>query len=839
MQRDPETIIARKVLLARLAETAERAWAAGLWLILTCLAGLIVVLSGFAGALPAWGRYGLAAGFVVALAAALKPLYALRLPSHEEALRRIERASGLRHRPLVALSDEIADPNAGPDTRRLWQAHRARLANGLKRLSAGRPRSELPSRDPYALRYSLTIALIAVVALGGWDWRSRLAGSILHSGPAATAVTSVDAWITPPAYTRRPPVMLSAAARKADGGDITVPEGSVLVVRFNGTTRPALVLAKPNEDGTPGDELARPALKATAAQGVFEAQAALKRPLTVVASNDGETLAQWRIAIIPDAPPAASLTGDIEVTATGGFALPWKASDDYGVAGLTAHFALVEETTRDGRGNGSPGLEYDPPTGTVALPRLNPRNAKGRAFFDFTAHPWAGRKVTVTLEARDQAGQVTVSKPVTFRLPERDFHKPLARALVEQRRDLVADPGAAPEIAKVLSALMLWPAGILDKSGLYLALREVAVSLYRAKGSDALKNVADGLWQVALMAEDGDMSAALRELDALRKELQKALADGAPPEKIAELMDKLRAALDRYVAAMNQQMQEAMRNGQLNNQQQVPEGQQIQAQDLKRMLDTIENLARSGARDAAQEMLSQLENILKNLQPGIGQMQRGQTPPMARMLEQLGEMMRRQQRLMDKTFRLPDGAQNGMSMQPDGQEPGARGSNQSPSQSLSDQQAALGRMLEELMRQLGRQGLQSPQSLGRSRRSMQGAADALKGQNRGEALGKQGEALDGLRESAQAMAKQLMQQGTGNQGNYGRHGEARGDNRDPLGRPLPTHGEDTGPGRNMLPSASAMQRAREILDALRGRASDRTRSRLELDYIDRLLQGLY
>ena len=618
MQRDPETVIARKVLLARLAEGAERAWAAALWLILTGLAGLIVMLSGFAGALPAWGRYGLAAGFIVALAAALRPLYALRLPSREEALRRIEQASGLRHRPLVALSDEIADPNAGPDTRRLWHAHRARLAKGLKNLSAGRPRSELPGRDPYALRYGLTIALIAVVALGGWDWRSRLAGSILHATPAATAVTTVDAWITPPAYTRRPPVMLSAAARTAGSGDITVPEGSILVVRFNGTTRPALVLAKPNEDGTPGDELARPALKATAAKGVFEAQTALKRPLTVVASNDGETLAEWRIAIIPDAPPLVSLSGDIEVTATGGFALPWKASDDYGVASLTAHFALLDKTAEDGRSNGLPGLKYDPPTGTVALPRLNPRNAKGRAFFDFTAHPWAGREVTVTLEARDQAGQVTASKPVTFKLPERDFRKPLARALIEQRRDLVAYPGDASQIARVLSALMLWPAGILDKSGLYLALRDVTVSLYRAKGADELKDVADGLWQVALLAEDGDMSAALKELDALRKELQKALADGAPPEKIAELMDKLRAALDRYVAAMNRQMQEAMRKGQFKDLEQMQQGQQIESQDLKRMLDTIENLARSGARDAAQEMLSQLENILKNLQPSIG-----------------------------------------------------------------------------------------------------------------------------------------------------------------------------------------------------------------------------
>jgi len=836
MLHEPEHLIARKVAFARLGEGFERLWAAAYPLLITVMAGLIVALSGLAGELPDWSRYGLAVVFLVALGVALKPLYAVTWPSREDALRRIERTSGLKHRPLATLDDEIADPDAGPETQQLWQEHHARLLAGLKRLKAGLPHSRLPARDPYAVRNALAIGLIAVLALGGWNWRDRLAGSFHHGTPAAGVVTSVDAWITPPAYTRKAPVMLAGIARPEDTGDITVPEGSVLVVRFNGTSAPALVLAKPNEDGTAGPELARPQLKKTTTAGVFETRAVLDRPVSVIASNGSDTLAEWHIAIIPDEPPAVSITGDISVTPTGGFAVPWKASDDYGVAGIKAHFALVGKESEKVAAN---GLKYTPPKGNVNLPRLEPKHAKGRAFFDFTKHPWAGLEVSVTLEARDQAGQVATSKPVVFKLPEREFTKPLAQALIEQRRDLVRTPDDSAEVARVLSALMLWPQGILDKSGPYLALRSLTTSLYRAKSHDDLKSVVDGLWQMALIIENGDLSGALKELDALRKELQKALAEGAPPDKIAELMDKLRKALDRYIAAMNRQLQEAMKNGQLKNLQQMREGQQIHAQDLKHMLDTIENLARSGARDAAQELLSQLENILKNMQPAIGQMQPGRTPPMARMLDQLSQMMRRQQKLMDQTFRLPDGMQQGMPMQPDGQEPGARGSRGQLSQGLANQQEALGRLLQELMRQLGRQGLQRPQGLGRAQRSMQGATEALRGQKRGEALGKQGDALDSLRESAQAMAQRLMQQGTGNQGNYGRHGEARGDTRDPLGRPQPTHGEDLGPSRDMLPSTSAIQRAQEILNALRGRASDRTRPRLELDYLDRLLKGLY
>ncbi len=225
MSHDPQQFIARKVALARLAEGFEQLWAAAFPLLVTVMAGLIVALSGLIGVLPHWGRYGLAVLFLVALAAALKPLYGVCWPSREDALRRIERTSHLSHRPLATLADEIADPAASPETRRLWAEHHARLLAGLKRLRAGPPRSHLPARDPYALRNALAIGLIAVLALGGWNWRDRLAGTFHDGKPAAGVITSVDAWITPPAYTRKPPVLLSAAARPDDAGDITVPEG--------------------------------------------------------------------------------------------------------------------------------------------------------------------------------------------------------------------------------------------------------------------------------------------------------------------------------------------------------------------------------------------------------------------------------------------------------------------------------------------------------------------------------------------------------------------------------------------------------------------------------------
>jgi uncharacterized protein (TIGR02302 family) len=380
---------------------------------------------------------------------------------------------------------------------------------------------------------------------------------------------------------------------------------------------------------------------------------------------------------------------------------------------------------------------------------------------------------------------------------------------------------------------------MIERSGHHLGIRLAASQLHQATSSDDKKEVVDLLWDIALSIEDGDLSDALRELEALRRELQQALAEGAPPERIAELMDELRSALDRYLEAMARQMQQALERGEL--QPQTGPVQEMRAQDLQRMLDMIENLARHGANDAAQELLAQLENILRNLQPGMsGQMSQGDTP-MGQMLDELGELMRRQQQLMDETFQLPDSLDGLQGMQPfpDGGEPGANGGSDR-ADGLAGDQDALRQMLEDLMGQLGEHGMQSPQSFGRAERSMEGAAGSLRGNQRDPALSQQGEALEALREGAQAMAQQLMQQqGSGPGGNQGPYGEPLGGDRDPLGRPMPRRGEDYGPDRNMVPSEAAIERARQILEYLRSRANERARPRIERDYIDRLLRGLY
>ena len=866
MKFDPAHIIARKLSLAKVAIYWERLLERLFPAMMIAGIVLLCMLSGVLNLVPVWLKltlFGAAgAGFVYSL----KSLGGLSWPSGEAALARIERKSGKMHRPASGWTDTLADEtSASPEQKVLWQAHRRRMAKQLHDLKAGAPRSPLPRIDQNALRNALAIALIAAGVLSAGTWREKIAEAVAVTAPVAVNTIAMDAWLNPPSYTAKPPVLLTRRAQvvsdTSEVAVISVPQDSELVVRLNGADDLKVTLADPASSaeapavfdtleadgpkaGSAGETTATPS-------ATQELRTKIQKSAIVTVSGAGRELGMWTVNVIADLPPVVTVPEQIQITPSGAFSLPWKVTDDYGVTSLSGRVALRRDgLDADKIDVDSPFLSQAPEF-AISMRKVNPRQAEGKSFQDLTAHPWAGLPVEIVIEGMDQAGQSGRSDVVKLALPERTFTKPLAQALVEQRKNIFFQPDNQRDVVRALSAILVWPTGVVEKSGVYLGIRHAAAKLYRARTHEESQQVADTLWEIALSIETGNLHDSLKKLQAIKKELEKALAEGAPEEKIADLMQQLREAMNEYLQAMQQQMQENQRNNpQAQNQQQQNRAQQeIRSQDLQRMMDMIENLARSGARDAAQQMLSELENILQNLQPGQRQANPQRTSPMAKMLDQLSEMMRRQQQLMDQTFQMPQNGQQrsgdqnqGQQQGEQGQEPGGRGQSeqQTPGNGqLSQQQGDLGKMLERLMQQMQQQGLQSPDGLGRAQQEMGEASGELGQGQRDEALGSQGEAMRGLREGARNMAQQLMQQGTGNEGNIGRHGEGRGEQRDPLGRPLPSQGEEYGQRDNMVPQEAEVERARRILDALRSRANQTGRPKLELDYIDRLLKGLY
>ena len=75
----------------------------------------------------------------------------------------------------------------------------------------------------------------------------------------------------------------------------------------------------------------------------------------------------------------------------------------------------------------------------------------------------------------------------------------------------------------------------------------------RAKSDDDLREVAARLWSMAVGLEDGDISEAQAALRAAQKALRNALDRGASDQELKQLMDQLRAAMDRFMQATQEQ----------------------------------------------------------------------------------------------------------------------------------------------------------------------------------------------------------------------------------------------------------------------------------------------
>ena len=99
---------------------------------------------------------------------------------------------------------------------------------------------------------------------------------------------------------------------------------------------------------------------------------------------------------------------------------------------------------------------------------------------------------------RARSGQADRRKQATrFKLPERSFDKPLAKALIEQRRVLVLDPERREDVVRLLDALTFWPEDILEESSIYLGVRVARTRLYHARSHDELKTTIALLWDSA------------------------------------------------------------------------------------------------------------------------------------------------------------------------------------------------------------------------------------------------------------------------------------------------------------------------------------------------------
>ena len=840
--------------LARRALMVERVWPP------LVFALAVVVLFLAASWLGAWQfapRFFRIAGvvlFAFAGLVALLPLARLRRPAARDALARLDRDAGTDHRPASSLADRLANDDGDPGTHALWVAHQARLSRAVAAIRVAPPSPRMVEHDPYAIRFGVALLAFAAAIVAGPEMYGRLGAAFdwrSDKAVAASAASRIDAWIDPPPYAGRPPVVIDL--KTADPQTLNVPEDSILVVRGE----PSLV-----ETRVEG------AITSSEQQGEAPRSAPTERRWTIHSTGKatilrgGASAAVVLLTVTPAGAPTITTTEDPRANLSGSLTLAYRVTDRFGLTSARADFARAHE------GSGpAPRTLAPPPQAALQLPSTANGVGDARTTVDLSEHPWAGARVTMTLSAISVSGKTGESGPIEVTLPQRAFHNPLARALVEQRRDLILDPDNAPKrVETALTALAIAPELFDTPANIYLGLKQVNASLHDARSDAELLDAAALLWTMAQQIEDGDASKAERDLRAAEQALREALQRGASDEEIRKLMNELREAAKRF-------MSEMARNAEPNAN---PDDQNLQSQDLDKLLDRMENTARNGSREDAQAMLDQMQEMFENMRSA----REGEESPGEReMRKQIGELeklLHDQQALRDDTFRSdqrdrarkrshnkmapgqdrqaqPDegGPPQGSDQGDEADDPSAKpGQDEAGALPLDQRQNELRDRLAELQRKLKSLGMKGEKGFDDAQGDMkeaegdlsgeQGTPGSKRGQSRkGAAVDAQGRALEALREGAQGMQKQMQQgQGQGRNGKGGyvarrtRPGEQPGE--DPLGR-----GADGDKGNEygaLKETAGAAERARRVMEELRRRLADPARPADERDYLERLMK---
>ncbi|WP_103257257.1 TIGR02302 family protein [Tabrizicola aquatica] len=787
----------------------------------------------------------IAGGVVAVLALVLLTIgiRRFRKPTVTDALNRLD--ATMPGRPIAALRDTQAIGTADPASLAVWQAHQERMAARAATARPVQPDLRLSSRDPFSLRYVALTAFVMALMFGSF-WRAASVTG-LAPGPAIAMPggPSWEAWAQPPAYTGKPSLYLNDITDPT----LSVPTGTRLQIRLYGPEGTLTVTQTIADPPPPVPETTEVAAAPDGMAGV--------RDFTVTRSGDlaieGPGGREWAVTALPDAAPAISIAGEIGREGDGRFTQGFTASDDYGVVAGRVTIAL-DLAQIDRRHGLIPDPELvEPVVLDLPMPLSGERVEIAETLVDdLSKHVFANLPVTMVFAAVDAAGQEGQSEPYSVTLPGKRFFDPLAAALIEMRRDILWNRVNAPRAVDLLKAVTFAPDGFIRHERAFLHLRVLMRELEAKEASLSTEDrdaLAEKLWNIALMVEEGNLQDALERLQRAQDRLDEAIRNGASPEEIDRLMKEMQQALNDY---MRELAEEAQRNPGDQQQQGMMQGQMMSGDQLQQMLDELQRLMEEGRTAEAAELMEQLRQLMENMEvvQGQGGQGQGQGGPMG----ELGDTLRDQQELSDEAYRdmqRGEGGQQG-DQQPgqDGQQPGDQQQGQGGQQEGEGQgQGTFAERQQELRNRLDRlqdgqlpgdgseQGEEGRRNLDRAGRAMDEAEEALRQGDLDGALDRQAEAMeamrDGMRNFGEAMAEEQREQ-RGADGENQEFGSADPNGRDPLGR---EQGDTAriGSDSNMVQN-DPNQRAQELLDELRRRSGELTRPSEELDYFKRLLQ---
>ncbi|GAA5096240.1 TIGR02302 family protein [Bartonella acomydis] len=758
---------------------------------------------GIFGILGYWLHLLLLGLILILVVGSLFFLKSFRFPTTREVNRRLEQANGLQHQPLSVQTDRLCSENDDDFHAIVWREHQRRMAEQLDHLKTGFIFPNSATFDPFALRALCVLFCVCAFSFSFGSLGGRLADAFDFRPIIDETTMRIDAWVTPPAYTGVAPLYLT----KGETKQLEVPEGSDLVVRVvNGAgisvkavskeDAREVLLAKKNE---------KVALKDPIVQ--FETQ--LKYSIDLLVSSRHKQQ-QWHLQVMQDQQPTIRWLEKPGRILTGSLELQYELYDDYGVTK-----AVVEIEPFFNQHKNTLSL-YKAPEIKLLLPRGG--KGKMRMVKDVSAHPWAGSQVKITLLAEDGAGQQGRSKTFVMTLPQRVFSNPIARAVVELRRLLALDASMQERVLDMLSALLVRPKEGLQNLTHFLVLQSAWTRLSMAETEDDLRGVVDYLWQIALGVEGNQLESVQKNLKQAQAALRDALRYGAPAAEIERLMADLRQAMDTYIQALAENAQDSTHAN--NN---TLSRSNLSEDSLERKLDLIEEMAKMGSSLAAEQLLAEIEQTLDHLQVQKGNRGGGtrqsQFTKMKEKMDRLGDFMRRQQEILNETYKLEKEQQRGENI-PETQR-----------KSLKKRQAELQSELSMLEKELSAQGVGVSDAFKKAEEKMNSAEDALDQGDHQKSMHNQADALEALRKAAQNVLEKMREtlKEDGNNKNTAAGSE------DPLGRPLSSKTDQEQEG-TAIPQESDQMRTRQILEEIRKRLGKEHILEEEKSYLERLLR---
>ena len=762
----------------------------------------------------------------------------LKVPkiTSEKLWRHVEIVNGISDRALTEVSDKLGLNTDEKFAQDLWYAHKNFLSNSIRHIRVPLPNSSMAEKDPRGFRFFIPILLVVSIFASYGEIFKRVSLAFSPSIPVSFESLKINFWVVPPLYTEVTPEFFERRIKELELRNqekaktisifgverpINIPVDSKIIIQLGGSRVSPLISIGSRK--LTGEILTYESKKMFQAETKIVMEDIETREVRIQLNQHIEVLVP--IIVQEDKAPTVGFLRSPSRTANARLGVQFEANDDYGIS--KAEFIGVRP--KNAISSNRDLLEIRE---TLPVPS---GDHSFQAFFnkDFSGHPWAGLPVLVRLEASDQRAQTGSTEQILTVLPERLFNHPVAQKLAEIKKKIsILDDQTRKEIIGSLENLLDKPMHFNQDFSIYLGIKIVATRLKGNISKMLISDIQKLLWDMALHIEDGEYAIAANDMVSSHGTVMKALNGDITGKELKRLMDNMKLAIKKFIDQLAKRIEEeSLVNSDITRKFEV-----ISRDIISEKIDRIRDLANTGSRLAAQELMANLMKTLRELQARIENNAGSKLGGKARgAVKGLKGLIHEQQDLMDFTYKK--------NIQTDSRSKqlgtieknaGHLSSNKSLMKEQQRLRSKLRKLTSEIQKSLGN----VPGAVGSAAKAMDSASEVLLGGKLGAAVSYQGKAVEELRKSVERVIEGFRRKSANGGGQMirglGIGGRGMEDFFDSQENRFPQAGGTR--SKVKIPNQQQVKKAKKLLDELRRRSSQQYRPIVEREYIKRLLK---